>query len=440
MTNQATTPAPPGRHLPWLLGLAALAPLALGHRQFARLFWFGDELDLISQFDRIGFWRWAVLPFAENFVPLFKAAWGGLVYAGNGSYAVMVGVLWLTHAANVGLLARWMLRSGFRPAGAVLAAVGFGLSESNIEALGWTVQWSAELAVTFFLASVLVYDGLRRRDEPPSARVIAQLFLFSLGSAWSFARGVLTGVVMSALAIWPPTRPRGSWGRRALLVAACLLPAAVTSGLIFFLADKGPHHDVLSGGRWLRAVIFGSYYFALNPVALWLHLDVRGLSGAAVGAIGAAKLAVIVGALILGGRSRRGLLTALLLLEAGNTFLMGIGRFEGELWTATSSRYQYCSLLCFMPFLAVCLEGIVGPAPGAFAWRRGVAALLLVLFTWQVTRNWPYNLNGWAAWRGDGGRRLLLGTKDVPEGFDVPGIPFLSNAQAKELVRKYNLH
>ncbi len=31
---------------------------------FSRLYWFGDEFDLIDQIDRLGFWRWVWLAFA----------------------------------------------------------------------------------------------------------------------------------------------------------------------------------------------------------------------------------------------------------------------------------------------------------------------------------------------------------------------------------------
>ena len=88
---------------------------------FSRLYWFGDEFDLIDQIVRLGFWRCVWLAFAENFVPLFKVLWGGSVVLFRGSYAVMIALVWLTHALNVGLLGRVMRTCGMRWASVVLA-------------------------------------------------------------------------------------------------------------------------------------------------------------------------------------------------------------------------------------------------------------------------------------------------------------------------------
>src|ERR1039458_228114 len=75
----------PGSSDRWILlaaGCLALAPFVAYHRLFGRLYWFGDEFDLIDQIDRIGFWRWIWLVFAANFVPVFKLLWG--VVLGDG--------------------------------------------------------------------------------------------------------------------------------------------------------------------------------------------------------------------------------------------------------------------------------------------------------------------------------------------------------------------
>ena len=45
-------------------GLVSLLPYVLNRGLFSRLYWFGDEFDLIDQIDRLGFWRWVWLAFA----------------------------------------------------------------------------------------------------------------------------------------------------------------------------------------------------------------------------------------------------------------------------------------------------------------------------------------------------------------------------------------
>jgi hypothetical protein len=187
----------PGSSDRWILlaaGCLALAPFVAYHRLFGRLYWFGDEFDLIDQIDRIGFWRWIWLVFAENFVPVFKLLWGGGVLAFGGSYLAMVATVWLTHALNVALLGRVMRTCGLSWVAVICAQVAFGLSPANIETLAWTVQWSAVLSVTFML---LAFDGFFRAPSGPAS------FAWSAASALSFSRGVLAGPLLALGSLWP---------------------------------------------------------------------------------------------------------------------------------------------------------------------------------------------------------------------------------------------
>src|ERR1035438_5327332 len=174
----------PGSSDRWILlaaGCLALAPFVAYHRMFGRLYWFGDEFDLIDQIDRIGFWRWIWLVFAENFVPVFKLLWGGGVLAFGGSYLAMVATVWLTHALNVALLGRVMRTCGLSSVAVICAQVAFGLSPANIETLAWTVQWSAVLSVTFML---LAFDGFFRAPSGPAS------FAWSAASALCTSRRI----------------------------------------------------------------------------------------------------------------------------------------------------------------------------------------------------------------------------------------------------------
>ena len=182
------TPRRTSRFLPLAVGALALVPLLWCYASLRDLWWFGDDWDLLDQMKHAGIWRWTVQPFAENFVPLFKVLWGHLVFASHGSYFAMILALWLTHALNAALFARWLLRAGFGTAGAGLAAVIFAVSEANAETLAWSVQWSAVLSVTFFL---LAAEGQATANATAAAasrpwRTRAALFLLCAASALSF--------------------------------------------------------------------------------------------------------------------------------------------------------------------------------------------------------------------------------------------------------------
>jgi hypothetical protein len=144
--------------LPWIAAGVALLPAVWCAPALADLWWFGDDWDLLDQIQRQGFWRWTLVPFAENFVPLFKLLWGGLVFAGGGAYWPLVTALWLTHALNTALFLRLLRAGGMELAGAVLATALFGLAAFHVESLAWSVQWSALLATTFFLLAGHVWS------------------------------------------------------------------------------------------------------------------------------------------------------------------------------------------------------------------------------------------------------------------------------------------
>ena len=141
------------------LALASLWPVLQNLHAFRTLFYFEDEWDLIDLWDKTGFTSWVGTVFAENFVPLFKAAWGGAIVAFGGSYFALVLLLWLTHAANVFLLSRIATRLGANWGGTALAGLIFGLAWINFETLGWTVQWSAVLSLFFLLLALDALDG-----------------------------------------------------------------------------------------------------------------------------------------------------------------------------------------------------------------------------------------------------------------------------------------
>ncbi|HYP15132.1 MAG TPA: hypothetical protein VEQ63_14480, partial [Bryobacteraceae bacterium] len=88
----------------WLLAAAALLPLAVFAPEFRKLYWFHDDWDMLDGASRLGLWAWMLEPFLkESVIPVSKALWLGAVRLTGGSYFLMIVLLFLTHALNVGL-------------------------------------------------------------------------------------------------------------------------------------------------------------------------------------------------------------------------------------------------------------------------------------------------------------------------------------------------
>ena len=109
---------------------------------FDRLFWFGDEFDLVDQIDRIGFWRWAWQGIRENFVPLFKAPMGR---RRPGAFRVL-----RPDDGRRVADPRLNVVSPGPPAAHMRTPLGgrslrpgcFRPDAANLETLAWSVQWS----------------------------------------------------------------------------------------------------------------------------------------------------------------------------------------------------------------------------------------------------------------------------------------------------------
>jgi hypothetical protein len=401
----------------------AMAPYVIYHHLFTQLFWFGDEFDLIDQIDRIGFWHWACLPFAENFVPLFKILWGAAVFGFGGSYAAMIAIVWLTHAFNVALLGRLMRTCGLSWTAVFFAQVIFGLTSANCETLGWSVQWSAMLSVTFMLVAL---EGIFR------ASTLSLPLGWVAASGLSFSRGVLTGPVVSIAYLMRPG-DRGSL-RRIALALAILLPALAIACLIYALADGNQHS---MGGHIAQAAVFGLWYFLLNP--LFLIFSVESWGWRTTVALGAIKVALYCWALLRSrGRPRR-LLVALLVFDLGNAALLGIGRYHTGLAAAVSSRYQYAALIAAAPCVGFLFSRQMERFSSIPALGRVFAGALLLAVAAILCSQWGGVLTPFAQTRGTYSRRILLEDfQGDPE--PVPGIPGLPMDRAKQLIAKYRLH
>ncbi len=295
------SPAPASSRSGLLLASACVALVPyLGHiGMFNRLYWFGDEFDLIDQMDRLGFWHWVWLVFAENFVPVFKVLWGGGVLLFGGSYAAMICAVWLLHALNVGLLGRLMRACDLSWTAVFLAQAAFGLASSNIETLAWSVQGSAVLSVTFMLLALLGFIEAPGRSSS---------YAWSAASALSFSRGVLTGLVLAFTSFFHGSPPDTGSGRRLARAAAYLAPSVIVALLILGLATGQPaaHGGPLGGGGCVWLVVLLPKPPVSSPGVRILGLENGGIPGAPQGGAG----------VVVAGAHRRA--HALPFLHAGN--------------------------------------------------------------------------------------------------------------------------
>jgi hypothetical protein len=402
---------------------AALIPYVIYHKLFMQLFWFGDEFDLIDQIDRIGFWHWACLPFAENFVPLFKVLWGGAVFGFGGSYAAMIAIVWLTHGLNVALLGRLMRTCGLSWTAVFLAQVIFGLAPTNCETLGWSVQWSAMLSVTFMLL------GLNAIFRRPS---LWMPFGYVAASGLSFSRGVLTGPLVALAHLIRPGE-RGPLSRAGRTIAL-LIPALAIAWLIYAFAN-GNQHSL--GGHFSQAAVFGLWYFLINPIFLVFSVESWGWRTTAV--LGAIKIGLYCWGLLRSRGQPRRLLVVLLVFDLGNAVLLGIGRYHTGVAASVSSRYQYASLIAATPFAGFLFARLMvrlSPVPALARLLAGaIIAVVAVSFCWR----WQTVLAPFAESRGTYSRQVLSG--DLSAGRQsVPGIPGIPMERARQLIAAYHLH
>jgi hypothetical protein len=427
-------PPPPPDGVPgfrdrWILlasGCLALSPFVVYHRLFGRLFWFGDEFEMIDQIDRMGFWRWMWLFFGENFAPVFKLLWGGGFLAFQGSYAAMITMVWLTHALNVALLGRIMRTCGLPWVAVISAQVVFGLAPTTVETLAWSIQWSPMLSTTFML---LAFESFLRAPFRPVSLV------WAAASSLSFARGLLTGPLLALASLWTrrggaPLRPM----RLAAYIAGCLLPVAVV-GLLIAAAAAGNYNHMK--GHWGGAAVFGAWFYCLNPA--YLLLSVESWGWRTVVLLGLCKFALAGWAIARSGGRQRLLFILLVVFDLGNAALLGMGRYQTGLLAAVSSRYQYASLIGIAPMAGFWISRQWDRIPVPAIVRGIGAAILLAAGAFHLCQQWGVELDPFTASRGTDSRRILL-LESHPDPHSVPGIPGLPVDRARELIAKYDLH
>lgn len=420
------------------LSLLSLWPLVAYRRLFKKLFWFGDELDLLSQVDRQGIWNWLWTPFAENFVPLWKIIWITLVQLVNGSYWHLIEVVWLTHAFTAFIFGFLLLRVGVPKFGAYFGAICFGFAWTNIESLGWMVQSSAIWSLTFLLLAFLSATYISENNQF-KIRVFTLIFLSA--SAFCFARGVLAGPVV-AMFLLSFGYLSGDYKKHLTSAILSVIPAILVLILISTLAGGNHQHLSDVGGEKIYKMFeYGSHVFLLNPLSQLLGFEGDGRDDLVW--LGAIKIIILATSFYWALKCKQNqiltaALSAFLILDLGNATLLGLGRFHEGLPAATGWRYQYTSLIATLPFYATFFGALCGAMVSRF--RIGVVLtwILLSSISYMVTYQWGARMQHWSEWRGREGRQALLKLNPAHRNWlGVP--PNVSFDRALELVKIYKL-
>jgi hypothetical protein len=397
----------------WTAGLASLLPHVVFSHSFQQLYFFHDDWELLDGAARSNLWEWLFQPFlGESIIPVFKLLWLGAIHLFGGSYFAMICLLWATHVA-ICLLLGWLLaRFGVPPAGIAFAVLTFGLAWSNIETLGWSMQWCSQLALLVFLVA---WHWLLRILE--GGRGIAGYALCLLVSALSSSRGILSGMLLALFVLLSPAARK----RKTLLCAVSIAPTALVSLAMYFLVVRhGSHSDLTA------ALSYGAHCFLLNPLYHLLSIPKKTVGMPALLIYGFLKIAVILWAMWKADARLRQLLLVLVALDLAVAAALGVARFHMGIDTTVSSRYQYLSLFSF------------GPMAGSLVARsrRLIQAAVLLVWIPVLVYPWKRHAPRWAGWRGVEIRDRLATVPDSSR-FDPSS---LTAGRARELVERYHLH
>jgi len=423
------------RLAPVAAGFLALLPFLIWHRQFAELFWMGDEFDQLDLIDRHGFWNWLWIFFGENQVPLFKLFWGGGVFFFRGDYLAMLWIVWLTHALNIVLLGRVMRAYGFPWVAVFFTQAVIALSSTNIEMLGWSVQWSALLATTFTCLALEWHARMQPQCREFSWRVHGTLMALSAAAVFSHSRFAHVPPILALACFWPLSgQAGGSFSRRMRAAAWGLAPGVVAIAVIMTFANGNHQH---LRGHVGESAVFGLWYFGQNPFFQLLGLDSWGPK--TLMALTALKIVVVVWGFQSAHGAQRMLLGLLLVFELGNAVILGVGRYHTGLGATVISRYQYCSQIATLPFAGLCLANCLKNVSPRFHARSFVTAMVPIVVACLALCQWPEDLRPFVAFHGTDNRRVML-REPNPGPFAIPGIDFMPTSRGRELIKKYNLH
>ncbi len=392
---------------------ASLFPLIFHARSFRQLYFFHDDWLMIDGADRLPIWQWLFQPFlGESVIPVFKLLWLVAVTVFGGGYFWLICLQWITHLVICILFGTLLARFHLPAAAIAFAVLTFGLAWSNIETLGWFMQWGSQLSLFFLLVA---WHWLLEIQS--GRRGIAGMMVLLFASGLSSSRGIISGVILALIALLEGM-PRKS---KTVLCAAALVPTVLMSLIMYWI--MGSH----AGAARLSSVLsYGLHYLLMNPLYHLMALPHQAVNTLAFWFYGVLKMAVVAGALWKAEALQRRLLLVLLALDVGNAAMLGFARSVTPLETAVSSRYQYISLLCF------------GPMAGVLVARMQRFARIAIFLLWIALLAYPWDRHAprWAGWRGSE-IRSRLGTVPNDVRIDPSG---LAAGRARELAKLYHLH
>lgn len=393
--------------------LICIVPLLVCWRQFSELFYYHDDFNLLQELAGSTLFRWIFHPFAgESIFPLFKFLWISAVWMFSGSYMALIVLQWLTHLA-ICLVFGWLLiRLRVPGVGAAFAVLTFGLPSSNIETLAWSIQWNAQLNMLFFL---LAWHALLTIFERETGIGWYVWYVFSISaSALASSRGIVCGMMLALFIV-----TAGEGRRRIWLCAVSLAPTAL---LILATWLFVPPFKQTQLGHFTYSL----HYFLLNPLSSLVGISKYPWNASPVVLFGSLKLLVIGWAFYKSGRRLYPLFATLIAFDLATAAALGYARTWTGLFTASSSRYQYISLLVFGPMAGIIVAG----------WRRELQIAVFVLWIWLLAYRWEPAITYWANWRGTAIRNALA-RNQASLMFDPSK---LTIAQARRLVEQFQLH
>ncbi len=429
----------PNVSLAWVFvgALVGWVPLIWHFEYFWQFFYFMDEWDLINKMDVLGYQNWVFGFFAENFVPVFKLIWSGLIFSGNGNYHFIMVFGFLLHSLIL-LLIGYLLRMwGFGLFTILFSQLVVGLNYTHIEVLTWTSQYSSLLAFLSFLLVLVPFSRAYIKQIVTPWSVCTVIVVVSALGALSFSRGVLNGVSIfgCCVVLWMLRDPKVKSVWRAAISA--MIPCV---GIALYIAiwSFSNSSNFSSSGSRLDA-IFTHFFFriSLNP---W-YQQIRELQISWSQALVLLQLNVMC--LVFGIRwarkANRPLLYLLVLFFLGDAFLLALGRNHLHISSISGWRYQYLILVLFAPFVGVLLEKFLGYVRQDLIRRSASFVVLLVIARW-VFIPWGVHLPTWSQERGTYARQKIVDDSSVAEDYDISKFDEVSNERALELKEKYNLH
>jgi len=387
-------------------------------RQFSQLFYFHDDFMLLHELAGTTLFRWIVHPFVgESIIPLFKFLWIAAVRSSGGSYMALIVLQWLTHFL-ICLAFGWLLiRLRVPGAAAGFAVLTFGLPSSNIETLAWSMQWTGQLDILFFLLAwhaLLTILGRRA--------VVGWYFwyVFCLfAGALCSSRGIVCGMMLGLFIVLTGDARHRIW--------LCLISLVPTALLVLATWLFVPPFEQTQVGYFTYSLnylllnpLFSLFPFGLTPIGM------DAADPSLVVLFGATKLFVVGWAFYKSDRRLYPLFATLIAFDLATAAALGYARTWTGLSTTVSSRYQYISLLVFGPMAGIMVA----------RWRREWTMIAFVVWACFLAYRWQPALHDWVAWRGAGIRRALAE--------NPPGAPFdpsnLSTAEGRQLVEQFHLH